>query len=103
MNILFDGCVPRKLRSFLTVHQVKTAPQMGWGELQNGDLLAAAEAQFDVFVTADKNIRHQQKVSGRKIAILVLPTNRWPALQPMTERIAKAVDGLEAGEYRELD
>ena len=102
MNILFDGCVPRPLRNYLAGHQVKTAPQMGWGELQNGDLLRAAEVQFDAFVTADKNIRYQQNVTGRRIAILVLPTNRWPALKPLTDRIAEAMNRLRPGDYLEL-
>lgn len=103
MNILFDGCVPRALRNFLAGHQVKTAQQMGWGELQNGDLIRAAEVQFDALVTADKNIRYQQNVTDRKIAILVLPTNRWPALQPMTQQIAAAVNRLKAGEFEEIE
>lgn len=57
MKVLLDGCVPRLLRRHLTNHEVKAAPQIGWGELQNGDLIKAAEKEFDVFVTADKNLR----------------------------------------------
>ena len=103
MNILFDGCVPRALRKFLAGHQVQTAQQLDWGELQNGDLIRAAEEKFDALVTADKNIRYQQNVTGRKIAILVLPTNRWPVLQTMTGRIADVVNGLKAGDFVQIE
>ena len=102
MNILFDGCVPRPLRQFLAGHTVKTAPEMGWAELKNGDLLHSAEEQFDALVTSDKNIRYQQNITGRKIAILVLPTNRWPDLRTMTEQIAAIVSGLKAGDFIEI-
>jgi len=103
MNILFDGCVPRPLRRFLVGHTVQTAPENGWGELRNGDLLRMAEERFDAFVTSDKNIRYQQNIAGRRIAILVLPTNRWPVLQTKTERIAETVSRLKAGDFVEIE
>ena len=45
MNVLFDGCVPRPLRRFLAGHRIQTASEAGWGELENGDLIRAAEAK----------------------------------------------------------
>ena len=55
-----------------------TAYEMDWADLENGDLLAAAEAQqLEVLVTADKNLRYQQNLAGWKIAILVLPFASW--------------------------
>lgn len=103
MNVLFDGCVPRPLRRFLPGHAVKTAPELGWGALRNGDLLREAEAQFDSFLTADQNLRYQQNLTGRRIAILVLTTNDWTVLRNHTKRIATAVDAMLPGSYRELD
>ncbi len=103
MNVLFDGCVPRPLRRFLPGHTVKTAPESGWGALKNGDLLRVAEEQFDLLLTADQNLRYQQNLKGRRIAILVLPTNDWTVLRKDTERIATAVDGMTPGSFRELD
>lgn len=102
MNVLFDGCVPRPLRQFLPGHIVSTAPELGWGALKNGDLLRVAEEQFDLLLTADQNLRYQQNLKGRRIAILVLPTNDWPVLRKHTERIAVAVDGMTPGSYLEL-
>ena len=78
MKILFDQGTPAPLRGALTAHQVSTAHEMGWSELDNGRLLAAAEETFDVLVTTDRNLRHQQSMTGRRLAVLVLPTTSWP-------------------------
>ena len=77
MRILFDHSVPAPLRRYLTEHAVTEAIQLGWDRLSNGDLLTEAErAGFDVLLTADKNIRYQQNLTGRKIAIVELGTPR---------------------------
>lgn len=76
---------------------------MGWAELDNGRLLNAAEAAFDVLVTTDQNLRHQQNLAGRRLAILVLPTTSWPKIQAHTQQIADALDRLNPGEFAELD
>ena len=81
---------------------VFTAYEMGWSRLSNGDLLAAAESQFDAFVTTDKNFRYQQNLVGRHLAILVLPFAKWPRLRNSLRRIVSAVDSLTPGDYMEL-
>jgi predicted nuclease of predicted toxin-antitoxin system len=81
VRILFDQGMPAPLRQSLTAHAVSTAHEMGWSTLANGDLLDAAEGQFEVFVTTDQNLRYQQNLSGRQLAILVLPYASWPKLQ----------------------
>ena len=71
MLILFDQAKPGPLRSPPKGHLVRTAFQQGWDRLENGDLLNAAEqAGFDMWVTTDKNLRYQQKLTGRKIAVV---------------------------------
>jgi len=70
--------------------------------VSNGELLASAELKFDVLVTTDRNLQHQQNLGGRRIAILVLPTTSWPRLQHMTRGIAKAVDSMKPGQYVEM-
>lgn len=102
MNILLDACVPRPLRTFLPDHTVRTAQEMGWGELKNGDLLRTAEREFDAFVTSDRNLQYQQNVIGRSLAILILPTNDWPALRRITDRIAAHVIVLRPGDLIEI-
>ncbi|MFO1489155.1 MAG: hypothetical protein U1F65_11830 [Verrucomicrobiota bacterium] len=102
MRILFDHGTPVPLRPHLTGHEVQTAYEKGWATLRNGDLLSTAEKEFAAFVTTDKNLRYQQNLSGRKIAILVLPTTSWPRLQKNLSQIVKAVDVLNPGDYVEL-
>ncbi len=98
MNVLLDACVPRPLREHLTGCKVRTAQEMGWGQLKNGDLLRAAETQFDVFVTSDKNLKYQQNLAGRKLAILVLPTNDWTVLRVKADIVLSALRKLAPGD-----
>ncbi|HEV3343438.1 MAG TPA: hypothetical protein VG125_23905, partial [Pirellulales bacterium] len=99
MRILFDQGTPVPLRRVLTAHTVATAYEMGWSSLANGDLLDAAEAQFDVLVTTDQNLRYQQNLSGRRLAVLVLPFASWPKLKGHVAKIAAAIDALTPGQY----
>ncbi len=70
--------------------------------LSNGDLLDAAESQFDALVTTDQNLGYQQNLTGRRLAILVLPFASWPKLQIHLAAIVSAVDGLKPGDFIEL-
>jgi len=102
VRILFDQGTPAPLRDHLPGHSVETAYEKGWSALRNGELLAKAEAEFEVLVTTDRNLRHQQNLAERRIAILVLPTTSWPRLQQITQKIAAAVDVLKPGQYVEV-
>ncbi len=75
---------------------------MGWAELENGALLAAAEKVFNAFITTDKNLRYQPNLSGRQLAILVLPTTSWPEIQEHLVPISVAVNALKPGDFVEL-
>ncbi|GDY23671.1 hypothetical protein LBMAG56_50180 [Verrucomicrobiota bacterium] len=102
MRILLDACVPRPLRQHLPGHAIHTAQEMGWGGLKNGALLQAVEAQFDAFLSSDQNLRYQQNLAGRKLAILVLPTNDWATLRRMAASIAARVATLQPGDFVEV-
>ena len=85
MKILFDQGVPVPLRQELPGLEITTAYRLGWSNLSNGALLQAAEeAGLTVFVTTDKNLRYQQSLKERRIAIVVLPTTRWPEISPVS-------------------
>lgn len=101
MRVLLDQGTPAPLRRALQGHSVATAHEQGWATLTNGELLAAAEGAFDVFVTTDQNLRHQQNLAGRQLAILVLPTTSWPRLRLHASSIAAAVATLRPGELLE--
>ena len=103
MRILFDHGTPAPLRQIFSAHIVSTAYEMGWTELSNGMLLKAADASFDVFITTDKNIRHQQNLSNLRLAILVLPTTSWPRLRAHTALVAEAAEALRPGEMMLLE
>ena len=93
---------PAPLRSTLTAHIVSTAYEMGWTQLDNGALLQAAEEEFDALITTDKNLRYQQGLKGRRLAILILPSTSWPKLQAYLPQIVTAIDALKPGDVREL-
>ena len=105
MLVLFDNNTPRTLARYLIAyHTVTEARAHGWGGLENGDLLDVAEAAgFEVLVTADKNIRYQQNLTWRKIAIVVLGAGRWSVIKPHVARVVAAVNTVTAGSYTEVD
>lgn len=104
MLILFDQGTPVPLRTFLKGHVVQTAARRGWDELQNGELLRAAEeAGFELFLTPDKNIRYQQNLSIRTIAIVVLGNPQWPVLRQHVDQVVTAVNAAKPGTYVEVE
>ena len=77
--------------------------ELNWSTLENGELLATAEAAgFDVFLTTDKNLKYQQNLASRSIAIVVLGTTSWPRIKAAVESVAAAVDAAERGTYEEV-
>jgi hypothetical protein len=74
---------------------------MGWAELSNGELLREAETKFEMFVSTDQNLRYQQNLHSRRLAILVLPTTSWPRLRSHRRQIVEAALAMESGSYLE--
>ena len=103
MKVLFDHSTPAPLRDYLTEHAVDTAAEKGWAELTNGDLLDRAEQEgYELLVTPDKNMRFQQNLRRRAIALIVLGSNRWPEVLPRVADIRAAVVGMQPGELKEV-
>lgn len=104
MLILFDHATPAGVARCLEGHDVVKAKDRGWDTLSNGELLIVAEeAGFDVLLTADKNMRYQLNLEGRRIALVVLSTPRWPVVQLNLEKIAGAVSAATPGSYTEVE
>src|SRR5580692_11605929 len=104
MRILFDNGTPRGLSRFLIGHSVEEARARGWEELANGELIDAAERSgFELIVTTDKNIRYQQNLEGRKIALVVLRNSQWPMVKVVAESIVSAINAAVPGSYLEVD
>ncbi|NER20267.1 MAG: hypothetical protein F6J96_05960 [Symploca sp. SIO1C2] len=89
MKVLLDECVDRKLAREFVGYDVKTVPQMGWGGVKNAQLLALAEAEFDNFITVDRNLSFQQNLPQFDIAVIVLqaPSNRLADLKPLVPKV----------------
>ena len=103
MTILFDQGTPVPLRKHLPQHTVMTAYECGWAALKNGDLLREAEEnEFAVLVTTDQNLKYQQQLSGRRLAILVLGSTSWPRIRQHSEAIRQVVEQLTPGTYHEF-
>ena len=102
-RILLDQNIPFPLVRELTGHDVVHASQMAWGRLTNGDLPAAAQRDaFDIMITADRGIVHQQDHRNRKIALLILAGNRWPIVRRHLDAIRRAVDEVEPSGVRRV-
>lgn len=101
---MFDQGTPVPIRPFLKGHAVRTAAEQGWDKFRNGNLMTAAEAAgFDLFLTTDKNMRYQQNLAGRKIAIVVLGQQQWPQLRPHIQRVVEAVNAAVPGSFAVVD
>src|SRR6266403_4399637 len=102
MRIVFDQNVPRALRNLLPGHDVRTAAEMGWSTLLNGDLVDAADtAGFEAIITADRNFRSQVDISSRGLAVIILSTNHWPTLQRGGAAILRALQRARPGLYQD--
>jgi hypothetical protein len=94
VRLLLDECIDRRLARELVGYEVKTVPQMGWAGIKNGQLLTLAEAEFDVFITVDRNLSFQQNLPQFEIAVIVLHavSNRLADLKPLAPRILEVLD-----------
>jgi uncharacterized protein (DUF2249 family) len=102
MRILFDQGTPAPLRAHLIGHNVETAFELGWSNLQNGELLARAEKSFDLLITTDQQLSYQQNLGGRNLCILILMTTSWPQLKSRIPQILEAIDAIGPGECRQV-
>ena len=99
MKVLIDECIDWRLSRDIVGHEVKTARQMGWSAIQNGELLELAAESFDVFLTVDRNLAFQQSVPSFSIAIIVMraKTNRLSDLQPLVPQRLACIANAQRG------
>lgn len=104
MKILFDNGTPKPIAACLTGHEITYARQIGWHEMENGELIQQAEeAGYEVLLSTDKNIRYQQNLARRKIALVVLGNQQWPIVRLHLDRVASAVNACTPGSYTEVE
>jgi predicted nuclease of predicted toxin-antitoxin system len=104
MRILLDESLPRHLAAEFPAHEVHTVQQMGWSSLTNGELLERASGHFDVMLTADQNLEHQQNLARFNIAVVVLAAmnNRIESLRPLLPSVEKLLKEIKAGTLRRV-
>jgi len=102
MRVLLDNNVVRRFAELISGHEVLHARQLGWGELENGDLIAAAEqAGFDAVITCDKQMRYQQNLEDRKVSIIVLNSLfiKLENIQPLAPQVNAALNELDPATF----
>ena len=103
MKILFDQGTPYPLRHHLRGHTVKTAYEDGWSDLENGSLLRKAEEHgYELLITTDQNLRYQQNLTDRNLAVLVLMSTSWPRIKAKVDHVVRKVDDMGPGDYQEI-
>jgi predicted nuclease of predicted toxin-antitoxin system len=104
MRLLLDECVPARLRRALPSHQVSTVGVEGWSGIKNGKLLALAAANFDAFITVDKNLPYQQNTTKLPVAVIVLDalSNELSYLLPLVPILEVTLSTLVKGSYVHL-
>lgn len=105
MRILLDECLPKKLKSEFTGHTIFTVQEKGWAGTKNGELLRRAENEFDVWITADRNIEYQQNLSNFDIAVIVLvaPRNQLEYLLPLIPQLHEVLETIQSGHIIYID
>ncbi len=104
LQVLFDQGVPVPLRKLLVGWDVKTAFEMNWCALENGKLLAEAEAAgCSIFMTTDKNRRYQQRLTNGQLAILVISTTSWPRIERRAAGILMALKAAQPGDFTAIE
>lgn len=102
MRIILDECVPNIVKRALPDRNIVTVQEMGWGGIKNGKLLKLISQEFDVFITSDKNLKHQQNLDGLNISIVVLPSNQVPVVKRLVPTIDEALANVSPPELVEI-
>jgi predicted nuclease of predicted toxin-antitoxin system len=100
MKILLDECIDRRLARDFIGYEIKTVPQMGWAGIKDRELLVLAEAEFDIIVTADRNLSFQQNLSQFDLSLIVLQaqSNRLADLKPLVPKVLEMLDIAPKGQ-----
>ena len=102
MKILIDGSLPHYVLRILQGYDVYTVQYMGWSGIKNGELLGVAEGQFDVFLTADKNLQYQQNLVGRTLSLIVFPSPKLSLVKQVGAQLKAAFAAITPGTIIEL-
>ena len=102
-TIVLDENLPVPLRHCFPGFELFTVKYLGWSGLKNGELLNELEGQFDIFISADKNLRYQQNIQGRSLCIIELPFSRMDQIQKILEKVQGELSSITTGQYRVIE
>ena len=104
MRVLLDENLPRALAAELTGHEVSTVQAAGWAGTTNGELLRRAQGSFDVLLSMDRGLQHQQDLGVLRLRIVAIraPSNRLVHLKPLVGSILNTLASLPPGQWREV-
>jgi predicted nuclease of predicted toxin-antitoxin system len=102
VRILLDGNIPRAFAALLPGHRIDTVHRRRWSDVDDGALLAAAESEYDAFLTMDQNLRFQKNLRGRRLRVVLVraPRNTLPVLAPIASSLLDALAAMDAGDFR---
>jgi len=99
LKIIFDENVPWPLRKLLPDYEITSIQKEGWAGIENGEIIERIDGEFDVLILADKNLRYQQNLKNRTIALIELPTNRLTILESMAPKIIETLKNIQTADY----
>jgi hypothetical protein len=102
MKILLDECVPKIVKKRLPQFDISTVQEMNWSGVKNGELIELAEINFDVFISSDQNLKHQQNLKSRTLAFIILPSNQVPIVESLLPQIELALNEIQKNEFIEI-
>jgi hypothetical protein len=103
MRVLFDQGTPKPIKRYLPLHEVHTAWEMGWSEIENGELLRLAEQNgFELLITTDTNLKYQQNLAQRRVSLVVLLATDWQLIEPQIFLVVQGIERVAVGSYEEI-
>lgn len=105
MKLLLDECVPRRLKRDFGGHEISTIEEAGFKGLRNGKLIQSASGIFEIIITVDKNIQHQQNIEKLPVAVVILSakSNRYESLSPLIPKALEVLKVIKIGEIILID
>ena len=102
MKIIIDECVPSIVKRGLPERKIVSVQEMGWAGIKNGELLRLVAGEFDVFITSDKNLHHQQNLAAIDLSIILLPSNQVPVIKALLPEIEAALTDIGQSVFIEI-
>lgn len=104
MRILLDECVDPRVKTLLSGHEVRTVHEMGWDRLLDGALLEACQGNFEILLTIDRGLQHQQNLQRFGVGVIVVrvPKNQLRYYRELQGQLIEALEQVRGGQAIEV-